>query len=96
MHDKIIGRMVDKMKKILIILLTALVLTGCSSKLIELKEGITKETSVELSNLPFAEELADTEEGADVCEELPGDKYIINAIKDERTETMEFLSNLNR
>lgn len=40
-----------KMKKLSIILLMVLILTGCASKLMKFKEGITEETTVELSDL---------------------------------------------
>lgn len=80
----------DKMKKLSIILLMVLMLTGCASKLMKLKEGITEETTVELSDLPAWEELVDIEEGTVLNVELLGDKYIIKAVKDDRTEIMEF------
>lgn len=79
-----------KMKKLSIILLMVLMLTGCASKLMKFKEGITEETTVELSDLPAWEELVDIEEGTVLNVELLGDKYIIKAAKDERTEIMEF------
>lgn len=80
----------NKMKKILLILLSILMLTGCASKVMSLKNGVTKDTTVTLSNIPSPEELVEVDEETTVTEELAGDKYIITATKDDKTEVQEF------
>lgn len=76
------------MKKLLLILLTALLLTGC--KVMKLNDGVTKDTPVSFASIPSAEELVTVDEETTLSEELAGDKYIITATKGEKVETMEF------
>lgn len=78
------------MKKIIAIISIALLMTACSSKLMSLKEGVSKETTVTFSSLPSPEELVTVDEETTISEELVGDKYIITAIKGEKTEVLEF------
>ena len=77
------------MKKIIAIISIALLMTACSSKLMSLKEGVSKETTVTFSSLPSPEELVTVDEETTKSEELVGDKYIITAIKGEKTEVLE-------
>lgn len=76
------------MKKLLLILLTTLLLTGC--KVMKLNDGVTKDTPVSFASIPSAEELVTVDEETILSEELAGDKYIITATKGEKVETMEF------
>lgn len=78
------------MEKIIAIITIALLMTACSSKLMTLKEGVSKETTVTFSNLPSLEELVTVDEETTTSEELVGDKYIITAVKGEKTEVLEF------
>ena len=77
------------MKKIIAMMTVALLMTACSSKLMTLKEGVSKETAVTFSNLPSLEELVTVDEETTTSEELAGDKYIITAVKGEKTEALE-------
>lgn len=77
------------MKKIIAMMTVALLMTACSSKLMTLKEGVSKETTVTFSSLPSSEELVTVDEETTVSEELAGDKYIITAVKGEKTEMLE-------
>ena len=77
------------MKKIIVIITIALFMTACSSKLMTLKEGVSKETTVTFSSLPSLEELVTVDEETTTSEELAGDKYIITAVKGEKTEVLE-------
>lgn len=78
------------MKKIIAIISITLLMTACSSKLMSLKEGASKETTVTFSNIPSLEELVTVDEETTTYEELAGDKYIITAVKGEKTEVLEF------
>lgn len=64
-------------------------MTACSSKLMTLKPGLSKETTVTFSSLPSLEELVTVDEETTTSEELAGDKYIITAVKGEKTEVLE-------
>lgn len=75
------------MKKILTFLLIALLLTGC--KMMKLNDGVTEDTPVSFTNLPDAKELVTVDEETTISEELAGDKYIITAVKGEKTEVLE-------
>lgn len=77
------------MKKIIAIITIALLMTACSSKLMTPKEGISKETTVTFSSIPSPEELVTVDKETTTSEELAGDKYIITAVKGEKTETLE-------
>lgn len=79
------------MKKILLILITTILSVGCSSKLITLNEGISKDTSVTFGSIPPVEELLTTDEETIIIEELAGDKYIVTAAKGDKTEVQEFV-----
>ena len=79
-----------KMKKLLLILLTILMLSACTSKVMKLNDGVTKDTPVSFASIPSAEELVTVDEETTLSEELAGDKYIITATKGEKVETMEF------
>lgn len=79
-----------KMKKLLLILLTILMLSACTSKVMKLNDGVTKDTPVSFASVPSAEELVTVDEETVLSEELAGDKYIITATKGEKVETMEF------
>lgn len=76
------------MKKILTFLLITLLLTGC--KMMKLNDGVTEDTPVSFTNLPDAKELVTVDEETTTSEELAGDKYIITAVKVEKTEVLEF------
>ena len=76
------------MKKILTFLLITLLLTGC--KMMKLNDGVTEDTPVSFTNLPDAKELVTVDEETTTSEELAGDKYIITAVKGEKTEVLEF------
>lgn len=78
------------MKKILLVLITTILITGCSSKLITLNEGISKDTPITFGSIPSTEELVTADEETVITEELAGDKYIITATKGEKVETQEF------
>lgn len=75
------------MKKILTFLLITLLLTGC--KMMKLNDGVTEDTPVSFTNLPDAKELVTVDEETTTSEELAGDKYIITAVKGEKTEVLE-------
>lgn len=78
------------MKKILLILITTILMMGCTSKLITLNEGVSKDTTVTFGSIPSTEELVTADEETVITEELAGDKYIIMATKGEKVETQEF------
>ena len=89
-YCKISKKCKKKMKKLLLILLTILMLSACTSKVMKLNDGVTKETTVSYADLPAVEELVTYDEETTVSRELAGDKYIISAAKGEKIETLEF------
>lgn len=78
------------MKKILLILITTILMMGCTSKLITLNEGVNKDTPITFGSIPSTEELVTADEETVITEELMGDRYIITATKGEKVETQEF------
>ena len=76
------------MKKILTFLLITLLLTGC--KMMKLNDGVTEDTPVSFTNLPDAKELVTVDEETTTSEALAGDKYIVTAVRGEKTEVLEF------
>ena len=78
------------MKKLLFILLSVFLLTGCATKLITLNEGVSKDTPITFGTIPSTEELVSADEETVITEELAGDKYIITATKGEKVEIQEF------
>ena len=84
------NRKVKKMKKLLFILLSVFLLTGCTSKLITLNEGVSKDTPITFGSIPSTEELVSADEETVITEEIAGDKYIITATKGEKVEIQEF------
>lgn len=83
------------MKKILLVLITTILITGCSSKLITLNEGISKDTPITFGSIPSTEELVTADEETVITEELAGDRYIITATKGDKTEVQEFVVEYN-
>ena len=78
------------MKKLLLILITTILMVGCTSKLITLNEGVSKDTPITFGSIPSTEELVSADEETVITEELAGDKYIITATKGDKVETQEF------
>lgn len=83
------------MKKILLVLITTILITGCSSKFITLNEGISKDTPITFGSIPSTEELVTADEETVITEELAGDRYIITATKGDKTEVQEFVVEFN-
>lgn len=75
---------------ILLIILVLFFVTGCSSKLMTLKEGVGEKITLSDGKTPEAEELVKTKEGTVLTQEMAGNKLIVTATKDNKTETTEF------
>lgn len=75
---------------ILLIILVLFFVTGCSSKLMTLKEGVGEKITLSDGKTPEAEELVETKEGTVLTQEMAGNKLIVTATKDNKTETTEF------
>lgn len=78
------------MKKILLITISILLLAGCSTKLSSVKEGVEENITLSAGNIPEASELIDVKEGVELSEELAGNKLIVVATKDDKSEMTEF------
>lgn len=56
------------MKKILLILITTILMMGCTSKLITLNEGVSKDTPITFGSTPSTEELVTADEETVITE----------------------------